>query len=667
MDLLVLASGTVINVLLVSFIARRLLGAPVGWPRTIITSLIVTYSMGAVLDSTAKTLGLDPSVADGPSVLIYLLVIAWMIAAQVALLALLEVLVPTGSLPGPLGLLRSLPSRRRRAGRYAAILRIATKHGLGAYLRRGRRAPDESASRVARSLRLALTDGGVTFVKLGQMISSRPDLVPPAFIDELSLLQSKVPGAPWAQVEPVIVEELGRPLDEVFASIEHEPLAAASVAQIHRARLLSGEQVVVKVQRPDARTQTMADLDIVLRLADRLDRSTDWGRRLGVKDLAQGFADSLEEELDYRRELANLKAIRAATAGANRPRVQIPTVHEQWCTSRVMVMDVMPGVPVSDAGELLAALPAAERRQMADDLLAVVLHQVVVAGVFHADLHPGNIFVQDGGGLGLLDFGSVGRLDAGARTSVGLLLAAVDRADSMAATDALLELLDRGTELDDRRLERDVGQLIVRFAASGGPGSDGASVGGGTAELFTELFRVVLDHGLSVPPQVAAAFRALGALEGSLTVISPGIDLVDAARDQGRELVQSRMTPEAAKEALQTQLATMLPLLQRLPRRIDKISDDLEQGRLRFGIRLLGDPDDRRFITGIVHQFVVTVLATACTLGGIILIAADSGPLMAKEFRLYAFIGFTLLLFGFVLAARVLVGVFQYRPRSRAD
>lgn len=661
MEVLAYLVATVVNVALVSFVVRRLLGVPVGWPRTIVLSLVIQAGSAGLLTWVGQTLGLDTTIGSptlGQTFAILALVLAWLIAVQVAILAILEVFVPTGTLPGPLTFARSLPARRRRAARYTAIVRIAAQHGLGAYLRPTGSAADQPASKVARSLRLALTDGGVTFVKLGQMLSSRPDLLPEAYIAELSTLQDRVPPQPWADVERVLERELGRPVDEVFGHIEQEPMAAASVGQVHRGVLRSGDEVVVKVQRLGARRQVTADLDIILRLGAWLQRTTGWGRRLGTRALAEGFAASLDEELDYRVELTNMRAVAAGLADTGRSRLRVPRAHEAWCSERVLVMDCMPGRPVGEADTVLTSFSPEQRRAMADDLLGAVLHQVVVTGVFHADLHPGNIFVADDGTLGLLDFGAVGRLDQGARTSIGLLLAAVDRQDAIAAADALLDLLDRTERVDDRSLERDLGQLMLRHTAGPGPV--------GSAAMFVELFRLVLRHGLTVPPQVAGAFRALGALEGSLRLISPDLDVVSAARAHGRGLVTATLTPTEVRSSLESQLATVLPMLQRLPRRVSKITEDLEAGRFTLGVRAFADPGDRAFLTGVVHQLVMTALAAAATLGGIILIATDSGPLMTGQVRLYAFLGFTLVFFGFILASRVLALVFHQHRETAA-
>ena len=662
MDFLTYALATVVNAGVVAVVTRRLLGVPVGWPRTIVVTLLMLGTFTGVASWITTALHLDLSATSdeiAATAAILGLTVGWVLAAQVAILAVLEAFAPTGTVPGPLAVLRSLPARRRRAVRYSTIMRIAAAHGLGAYLRPTRAGADVPASKVARSLREALTEGGVTFVKLGQMLSSRPDLLPEAYVSELSMLQSNVPPEPWPRIRPVLEREMGRPLGEVFEHVDEVPVAAASVAQVHLARLVGGEEVVVKIQRPEARRQALADLDIVLRLGAWLDRRTTWGRRLGVEGLARGFARSLEEELDYRVEVGNMRAVAEGVGRAGFPRVQVPRAREDLSTSHVIVMERMRGRPVSAAGPILDQFPAPERRQLAEDLLGVVLHQVVVTGVFHADLHPGNIFVSEAGDVSLLELGAVGRLDRGARSSVGLLLAAVDRQDSLGATDALLDLLDRGDHLDDRRLEREIGQLILRH------GSGLSSTG--SAALFVDLFRLVLDHGFAVPSQVAAAFRALGSLEGSLRLISPGMDLVEAAREQRRGLVTETMSPASAKETLEGQLASLLPVIQRLPRRINKITEDVEAGRLTVNVRALGDPRDRAFITGIVNQVVVTALAAACVLGGIFLVASDGGPMMTPTVELNAFLGFTLLFFGFVLGSRVLVLIFhQHRTTTDA-
>ncbi len=659
MNELAVVVSALVNALILGFISRRLLGVPVGWPRTIVVSLIVAWMFGGIVSLISQIPGIDAVIrSEGTSItaelntlqalLLLLLGLAWAVAFGLAILVILEAIVPTGSLPRLIPWLRGMPARWRRSRRYAQILTIATKHGLGGYLRgRAHVPPGETDSTVARSLRGALADGGVTFVKLGQMLATRPDLIGPDFARELSRLQSDVPASAWPAVAAVVEAELARPIPAVFASVDEKPLAAASVAQVHTGVLLDGTSVVLKVQRPEARAQVTADLDIVIRLCTWLQRRTEWGRRLGIRSLAEGFAESLDEELDYTIEVANHTAVDADLDP--RDGVVVPHAYPQLSSPRLIVMERMTGTPVSRAAPLLASMDLQLRADMARRLLRTVLRQVMVTGVFHADLHQGNVLVDETGRLALLDLGAVGRLDSGSRDALGLLLHSVERRDSVAATDAVLDLLDRPEALDDRAFERELGQLLQRFAGSSAGGSG----------MFQALFTLVIRHHFAVPPQVAAALRALGALEGTLWSLSPDVDLVTAAREEGRAVLSGRFGPQQVRAAVEDQLITLLPLLHRLPRRINSITEGFERGRSVVSVRVLADERDRSFVTDIVQQLTMTLLAAACAVGGILLLVSDTGPYMLPTVRLYTFLGATLFFFGFVLAARALVLVFR--------
>lgn len=651
--------GALVNAAIIAVLARRLLGVPVGWPRTLVLSVAANAAAGPLLVWSLHRLGIPGDYADTSHraglVLLSVLFVAWVVALEVGLLAILEAVLPTGSVPGPVEWLRSLPARWRRGRRYLQILRIAARHGLGRYATPRRDPGEASAVTTATALRRALTDGGVTFVKLGQMLSTRSDLIGPEYVAQLSLLQADVPPQPWEEVAATLQAELGE--TTALAHIDPQPMAAASVGQVHRARLATGEDVVVKVQRSDARRQVTADLDIVLRLARWLQRTAPWARSLGVLGLAEGFAASLEEELDYRVEAANMTSVRQSLP-ADSP-VAVPRVHEELCTRRVLVMEAMTGRTLSSAASTLAELSQQRRDELAQDLLGVVLRQVLQSGVFHADLHAGNVLIDDDARLSLLDFGSVGRLDRGARTSLGLLLLAVDRQDAVGATQALCDLLDRNDRIDDRALERDLGQLIMRF---------GGAIGQAT-ELFVHLLRLVLRHGLSIPPPVAAAFRALGALEGTLMLLSPRLDLIAAARSQGRAAVGVSLDPGALRAELTEQLAGMLPIIQRLPRRIASIAEDLDNGEFRVVVRTLQDPAERGFLTNLVQQVVMAMLTATAAVCGMLLVLWGGGPELAGDMKLSTYLGLVLLLFGFVLGSRIVVLVFRNSysgQRSRA-
>jgi ubiquinone biosynthesis protein len=546
-----------------------------------------------------------------------------------------------------------------RTRRYSQISRIAIRHGLAPYLRGRRRAEldtPEGRARLARSVRQALEDGGVTFVKLGQVLSTRPDLLPPEFTDELGRLRDQATPAPWPQVEQVLDAELDAPVDQVFARFDRQSLAAASIAQVHAARLRSGAEVAVKVQRPGIRAVVERDLDLVAQLARTLERRTRGARSIGASDLAQGFADAVREELDFRIEAGNMAAVAAAGGSGLRSAspggdgaVAVPVPHRPLCTKRVLVMQLLAGTPL-DTADAVIAERALDRQALACALLEFMLRQIMLDGVFHADPHPGNVLVLADGRLGLLDFGSVGRLDASVRSALQRLLLALDRGDPLAASDALLEVTLRPDEIDQQRLERALGQFMARYL---GPG---ATPG---LQMFTDLFRIVTEYGLSVPPEVAAVFRALATLEGTFARLAPGFNLVAEARSFAGRYATAELEPAAARQTVGEELATLLPMLRRFPRRVERIASAAEHGRLSVHVRLLADERDRRHITAMLHQVLLTILSATAGIMAVLLLGTGGGPRVTATVSLYQLLGYNLLIVCAILALRVLVLIFR--------
>jgi ubiquinone biosynthesis protein len=566
--------------------------------RILIAALIAFFSASPIITAMAGPALSSKHPGILPGLWFVFLGVAIAILVGMIFLVISEAIVPSGSLPGPLYVLRGTRRLARRTRRYSQISRILARHGLMPYLRGGRRselATPEGRARLARSLRLALEDGGVTFVKLGQVLSTRRDLLPPEFIGELSRLQDDAPKVPWPDISVVLESSLGGPVTEKFASFDSEPIAAASIAQVHTATLPSGEHVVVKVRRPDVTGVVGADLDIVQQLASRLQHSTRWGRSAGAVDLAQGFAAALREELDLRIETRNMTAVAAATAARDED-VRVPAPYQPYCGEEVLVMQYLDGRPLLDAA---AGLPAGSRSVLARDLLDSLLGQVMLDGNFHADPHPGNILLLGDGHLGLLDWGSVGRIDAGLRGALQRLLLALDHGDPVMLNDALLDVVDRPEQLDEPRLERALGRFLARYFAAGVTPD---------MTMFTGLFRIVADYGLAVPPEIAAVFRALATMEGTLTQLAPGFDIVAEARRFGDQRLAAQLSPEAIRTTAAADLAMLVPMLRRLPRRIDRIGGALEDGRLTVGVRILADPSDRRYLTGLVHSVLLAFL-----------------------------------------------------------
>lgn len=642
--------ATLINTVLVAAVVRRLLGVPVGWPRTLVLSALATTAASPPLEKIFEWIGLGSvrSAADAPvaSSLVGLLFGAWLLAVQVSVLAVAEAVVPTGSIPGPIGVLRELPGALRRTRRYAGIAGIAARHGLLRYL--GRSPRTEAGSRGARrdtatSVREALTEGGVTFVKLGQMLATRPDVLPARYIEELSRLHSQVPPEPWGAVVRTVTEELGSPPEQVFATIDQEPLAAASVGQVHTATLPTGQPVVVKVQRSSAGHDVRGDLDIIGRLAAMTERRTGWARRMEAIELAEGFRRSLDEELDFRVELHNLATLRRSET------VIIPRAHPEFSSRRVLTMDRLDGVPLSRARDEIASLPAARRQELASELLDLVLQQIFVDGIFHADLHGGNILLLTDGRLALLDLGAVGRMDRGSRSALTALVLAVNHQDGAAAAKRLTHLMDAPADLDIRMLERQLADLVMRVGSLP------------LEEMLGELFGIALDHGLRVSPAVAAAFRAIGALEGTLHLLSPDVDVLALARQRAGAVADATLDGERLLEEAKQQAVVTLPLVQRVPEQLATILQRLDGPN--HGLRLALGPDVRgeRFLAGLVQQLVQAILAAICAVSGTALVLSDIGPLLAPHLPVVTYAGLVVLLFAYVLGSRLVVTAFRGR------
>ncbi|CRK56372.1 Ubiquinone biosynthesis monooxygenase UbiB [Alloactinosynnema sp. L-07] len=649
--LLISLSGLVILAISVKVMivgARRALGVHVGTIRATVAAFVAWSFAGLAW----RWMPVPAAGKEESAFLFIIPIFGGTLLFAVAILFVWEVVWPAGTGLGPLGSLRALRGRLSRARRYTKITAIAVRHGLGPYLAgRGREA--EQRTSLARSLRRALEEGGVTFVKLGQVLSTRSDLLPQEFVDELSVLQDRVAPVPAAAIDAALRAELGAAPGEVFAEFDPEPLASASIAQVHRAKLRSGADAVVKVQRPDVRATVERDLDIIHRLAHTLQARTSWARSLGIVALAEGFATALLEELDFRVEARNLASVAAASGGhAPDAAVKLPVVHAELSSERVLVMERLDGVALGK----VTTVP--DPQGTARLLLHSLLRQVMEHGVFHADPHPGNVLLLADGRLGLLDFGSVGRLDTTLRDGLRELLLAIDRADPAALRDGLLAVVDRPEEIDERRLERALGTFMAAHL-SHGSGPDIA--------MFTDLFKVMTSFELSVPPAIAAVFRALTTMEGTLAGLAPGFDIVTESRTYVADRAITHATVDSARETMTTELLALLPVLRRLPRRIDRISGAVEEGRLSVNVRLFADERDRTLVTGMLQQVLLALVGATAGIMAVLLLGSATGPVLLGTVTLHQAFGYNLLLISALIGLRLLFTAFSATRTPRAN
>lgn len=544
--------------------------------------------------------------ATGVQVLLQVLVA---VVVAVGLLLASEVIMPSGALPSPLRWPALLRDRASRTGRYGEILRILSRHRL---LPPG--IPGDAAERRehARELRLALEEAGVAFVKMGQVLSTRPEIVTPEYILELTRLQEQAEPLPSDVVRQAFEESTGVPLEEAFEHFDDEPLASASIAQVHRARLHGGREVAVKIQRPGIAPVVERDLDIARRIALSVEKASPDGGTLGAVDLVDGFAANLREELDFTREARNLAAIAVGLARHD-DGVVVPW-HSDLSTREVLIMEELPGRTLATEG-FLQALPVDERREIADRLFRSLLNQILVDGIFHADPHPGNIMILPDGTVALIDLGSVGRLTKDDRQGLMHLLHAVQVQDAEMLTDAILQVVDRSDNLEVDRLQRALGAFMT---ARTGPGARA------DMEMFGSLTRLLARFDLRVPPNLAGAFRAIATFEGTLRALDPEFDVMAEGTRFADEHLGSITNPLDFIEAVKDEAMKALPQLRALPRQLSLIAGDLEHGRTTVNIRAFSDSGDRRFLTFLINELVIA--AVGITLAVVATVLVVFGP-----------------------------------------
>ena len=577
-----------------------------------------------------------------------LVVGAGMVAAVVATMlgvVLAELLVRPGrqdtvsGLPHPWRALRQMV---RTARRYAQLARIATRYRL---VSSGRADPGQ----LGRRLRLALEEAGPIFVKLGQVLSTRTDLLPAAMTTELAGLQDRVPPAPWPRIQALLEEELGGDLSQVFSRVDPDPVASASLAQAHAAWRTDGAPVILKVQRPGIDELVSRDLDMIRRTTRRLESQAEWARAYDVADLGSGFADALAEELDFRVEARNIAEVAAETpAGAT---VLIPAVHTGISTRRLLVENRFDGVSIRDAGPLMDKL-GADREALARELLRTLLDQILIHGTFHADPHPGNVMFLSSGQLALIDFGSVGRLDIRQQAGLQRLLAAVGRRDPAELYEAVADLAI-SRPADEEALEQTLAAFMTAHLGAGMTPD---------AAFMRDLMNVVGRAGIAFPTAIGGVFRALITLDGTLRTLAPGFDIATESEAIARQFAVGQMAPQSLRDAATAELLTLLPMLRKLPRRADKISAALAQGRFTANLRLFSDARDVSVVTSLVNRAVLGLTGSALGLMSVILLLAHGSPSIGAGITVLQLFGYIGLFLSITVMLRVIVGIL--RPRE---
>jgi ubiquinone biosynthesis protein len=498
--------------------------------------------------------------------------------------------------------IRAVKRKLAPLGRSREILRYARKRGLQHYASSAKVVTPE----FARRLRLTLEDCGGMFVKFGQIASTRSDLLPEVITTELALLQSAARPVPADDVREVIEGELGATVEEEFASFDFEPLAAASIGQTHRAVLRTGEHVVVKVQRPGVEDIVHRDAAVLRMTAGFVERRVEAARMLGVKRLAEELITSLERELDYGAEAASGIAFLEHLEGDEG--IAAPKVYQALSTRRVLVMEEIPGVTVADHDAVEATPEPA--KVLATRLLKSFLDQVLRDGLYHADPHPGNIFVDRSGRLWFLDFGAVGRLSPIVLEAMQEMAIGFQLNDPVVLARATTHLAGGDEAGDTRALEADIGLVLT----------EGLGSGSFDPQAMSMMLDVMQRHGLEVPGPMTVLSRALLTLEGTLRTIDPTFNIAHEATALLPELADQQS--DMLQEQLQKEVVRALPSLRTLPGHVEAIAVQLRRGSLSMRVERFAGADRE-----VVDEWVDRVIFAGMGLlgmiaSGVLLVAA---------------------------------------------
>jgi ubiquinone biosynthesis protein len=515
---------------------------------------------------------------------------------------------------------RSIPHIYRNVRRWTEIVSVLSKYGLADWLAHTNIdfAKDRLKDRVGDSLarltreariRLALTDLGPTFIKLGQILSMRPDLVGKELADELKQLQTGTPADPPDAVRKTVETELGEPIDDLFAEFELAPIASASIGQVHRARLKSGERVVVKVQHAGIESTVNEDLDVLAGLAQLAEQFPEFKPYRPIASLAE-VGRTLRRELDFGREERNLHQF--SELFRDDPTVCIPRAFTELSTPRVLTMEMIDGIPLS-APALLEAT-GLDREEVARRGANLYMQMIFTHGFFHADPHPGNIVLLPGNVIGLLDFGMVGRIDERLRENIEDMLLAIVQHDVSLLVRMVKQVGTPPAVLDEAGLATDVADFVGQYSSQP---LDQFDVG----EALTEMTQIMRRHGIMLPPQVAMLIKTLVTLEGTARLLHPQFSLMEVMQPFHRGLLLRRLSPLRQARKLRRLYVEFEQLAEVLPQRIMQILQQVQEGK--FDVHL-----DHRGLGPSVNRLVLGMLASALFVGSSLMLSYKVPPLL---------------------------------------
>jgi ubiquinone biosynthesis protein len=515
--------------------------------------------------------------------------------------------------------LSTIPQLYRHMNRWGEILGVLSKYGLAGWIDRlgprfakGILKDREGTALTKHSretrIRLALTELGPTFIKLGQILSTRPDVIGVALADELSKLQDATPADAFPVVRTIVETELGEPLEDLFADFEELPLASASIGQVHRARLADGKWVVVKVRHAGIEETIRRDLEILTGLANWAERVPEWANYRPRATMAE-FQRVLRRELDFGREERNLQQFAHLFIGD--ATVRIPRSYPELCTSRVLTMEYLDGIKLSQTDRALAG--GFDMEEVARRGADLYLRMIFVHGFYHADPHPGNLMLMPGNVIGLLDFGMVGRIDDILREDVEDMLLALGDRDAAQLSQVIMRLGDTPRDLDRAALGNDLADFVGHYAHQSIESIN-------LSAALNEMTEIIRRYRIMLPARIAMLLKMLVMLEGTSRLSCPRFSLMDVIMPHQKQMVWRRMSPKRRLRKFRRIYGELERLAEILPRKMVDMVDQLQAGK--FDVHL-----DHRGLEPSVNRLVLGMLTSALFLGSTLLLSRGVPPI----------------------------------------
>ena len=464
-------------------------------------------------------------------------------------------------------------------------------------------------------VRLALEELGPTFVKLGQILSTRPDLIPLDYIEELQKLQDKVPPFAYEQVEQIIKRELGAKVLEIFESLEQKPFAAASLGQVHQAILKDGEKVVVKVQRPDIEKIIETDLDILFRLARLTEKHIPDSRLYDPVGIVEEFAKAIRLELDYGTEGRNAERFKKNFEGDET--IYTPKIYWESSSKRILTMELIEGIKINNLKKLDKA--GYNRKKIAENGAKAFMKQILIDGFFHADPHPGNMLVMKEGIIGFMDFGMMGRLDEEMREKgLDLFIAIMERNPNK----IINEMLDLGiapSEIDLPSLKIDIREMLDQYY-------DKSLKENKLGELISQLVEISIKYHIKMPAEFALLGKSLITIEGIGSELDPDFNLAEIAKPYAKDLILERKSPQRLFTKLLNDLSELYNLIILIPRQLNKTLKKMEKGTFKLEFQHRGLENLISALDKSTNRLSYSLILAAIIIGSSLIMQTDKGP-----------------------------------------